>query len=298
MSPVSGKITEANSVLEEKPGTINQSPEQDGWLARIELKDASELEGLMDGAADSDSSEEGEETADEEDDDEVLDEEEEREKKLRALEQDLDGLYESYQERMRERDAKYRVKEARRKDKTREEWGGIKKDGSEDEESDEEEGGWDTVQAAKARADESSDSDSSDESDEDQAPAKTPQPSKKRRAEEVIDLTNGTKKARTNGSISQAATADVKLSRSTEVWFSQGLFKSAGIDDIESDDDEDEQEAEDEDVEMDGSGGSEPETAEVCRLLRACPLLLLTRSLRWRATATTMTLKSCLWQRR
>ena len=256
------------------------------------------MERLMDGAADSDSSEEGEENADEEDDDEVLDEEEEREKKLRALEQDLDGLYESYQERMRERDAKYRVKEARRKDKTREEWGGIKEDGSDDEESDEEEGGWDTVQAAKARADESSDSDSSDESDEDQAPAKTPQPSKKRRAEEVIDLTNGTKKARTNGSISQAAAADVKLSRSTEVWFSQGLFKSAGIDDIESDDDQHEQEAEDDDVEMDGSGGSEPETAEVCRLLRACPPLLLTRSLRWRATATTMTLKSCLWQRR
>lgn len=38
---------EANDVLEEKPATINKSPEGDGWIARIEVKDASELEGLM-----------------------------------------------------------------------------------------------------------------------------------------------------------------------------------------------------------------------------------------------------------
>lgn len=49
MTPVSGKIIEANGVLEEKPGTINQSPEGDGWLAKIEVSNASELEALMDG---------------------------------------------------------------------------------------------------------------------------------------------------------------------------------------------------------------------------------------------------------
>ena len=49
MTPVSGKIIEANSVLEEKPGTINKSPEDEGWLARIEVSDAAELEKLMDG---------------------------------------------------------------------------------------------------------------------------------------------------------------------------------------------------------------------------------------------------------
>ena len=48
MTPISGKIIEANSVLEEKPGTINKSPEQDGWLAKLEVKDASEVEKLMD----------------------------------------------------------------------------------------------------------------------------------------------------------------------------------------------------------------------------------------------------------
>ena len=47
MSPVSGKILEANGILEEKPGTINKEPETGGWLAKIEVSDASELDGLM-----------------------------------------------------------------------------------------------------------------------------------------------------------------------------------------------------------------------------------------------------------
>lgn len=51
MSPVSGKIVEANNVLEEKPGTINASPEDEGWLAKIEIADAEEVEKLMDAEA-------------------------------------------------------------------------------------------------------------------------------------------------------------------------------------------------------------------------------------------------------
>jgi len=47
MTPVSGKITDHNKVLEEKPGTINKSPEADGWLAKIELSEVSELDSLM-----------------------------------------------------------------------------------------------------------------------------------------------------------------------------------------------------------------------------------------------------------
>lgn len=49
MTPVSGKIVEANSVLEDKPGMINQSPEGEGWLARIEVSDAAQVDKLMDG---------------------------------------------------------------------------------------------------------------------------------------------------------------------------------------------------------------------------------------------------------
>jgi glycine cleavage system H protein len=47
LTPVSGKIVEHNKLLEEKPGTINKGPEAEGWLAKIEVSDAKELESLM-----------------------------------------------------------------------------------------------------------------------------------------------------------------------------------------------------------------------------------------------------------
>ena len=47
LTPVSGKIIAANNVLQEKPGTINKSPEGEGWIARIQVKDAGEVEKLM-----------------------------------------------------------------------------------------------------------------------------------------------------------------------------------------------------------------------------------------------------------
>ena len=58
--PASGKIVEANSDLEEKPGNLNKSPEGDSWIAKIELTDAGELEGLMDAAGYKAFTEEGE----------------------------------------------------------------------------------------------------------------------------------------------------------------------------------------------------------------------------------------------
>ncbi|KAB8360932.1 hypothetical protein FH972_024664 [Carpinus fangiana] len=50
LTPVSGKVVGINSTLEEKPATINKSPEQDGWIVELELTDAAELESLMDEA--------------------------------------------------------------------------------------------------------------------------------------------------------------------------------------------------------------------------------------------------------
>lgn len=47
LTPVSGKIIEANDVLQEKPGTINKSPEGEGWIAKIQVKDKGEMEKLM-----------------------------------------------------------------------------------------------------------------------------------------------------------------------------------------------------------------------------------------------------------
>lgn len=53
-SPISCKITNANFLLEEKPGTINQVPEDDshggGWIAKVQVDDqgVKDFEGLMD----------------------------------------------------------------------------------------------------------------------------------------------------------------------------------------------------------------------------------------------------------
>jgi glycine cleavage system H protein len=49
-SPVSGTVTEVNGALAGEPGLINSSPEGDGWLFKIALDDASELDGLLDAA--------------------------------------------------------------------------------------------------------------------------------------------------------------------------------------------------------------------------------------------------------
>ncbi|KAI9867861.1 MAG: glycine cleavage system H-protein subunit [Trichoglossum hirsutum] len=50
LSPVSGAIIETNSVLEEKPGLLNESPEGDGWIVRIGLEEgARAVDELMDG---------------------------------------------------------------------------------------------------------------------------------------------------------------------------------------------------------------------------------------------------------
>lgn len=44
-APVGGKVVESNAALEEKPGLINKSPEDEGWIAKIELK-SGEADGL------------------------------------------------------------------------------------------------------------------------------------------------------------------------------------------------------------------------------------------------------------
>lgn len=50
-APVSGKVTIANAALEEQPELVNTDPEGEGWLWKMALADAAELEGLMDEAA-------------------------------------------------------------------------------------------------------------------------------------------------------------------------------------------------------------------------------------------------------
>ncbi|KAL9617132.1 MAG: hypothetical protein Q9160_008075 [Pyrenula sp. 1 TL-2023] len=51
MTPLSGTVLETNSSLEDKPAGINKDPEGNGWLAKLHVKDESELTDLMDAKA-------------------------------------------------------------------------------------------------------------------------------------------------------------------------------------------------------------------------------------------------------
>jgi glycine cleavage system H protein len=50
-APVSGEVIEANSALTDAPGLVNEDPFGKGWMLKIKLADAVELESLMDEAA-------------------------------------------------------------------------------------------------------------------------------------------------------------------------------------------------------------------------------------------------------
>lgn len=51
VAPLSGEITEVNSLAGEQPEKINEDPYGDGWLVKVKLTDPSEVEQLL-GAAD------------------------------------------------------------------------------------------------------------------------------------------------------------------------------------------------------------------------------------------------------
>ena len=46
-APLSGKVVEANSMLEESPETVNEDPYGEAWMLQIKLSDTKELETLM-----------------------------------------------------------------------------------------------------------------------------------------------------------------------------------------------------------------------------------------------------------
>lgn len=50
-APVSGKLVEVNSALNDAPETVNSDPYGNGWIVKIELSNPTELENLMDAAA-------------------------------------------------------------------------------------------------------------------------------------------------------------------------------------------------------------------------------------------------------
>ncbi|KAH9969020.1 FtsJ-domain-containing protein [Russula dissimulans] len=182
--------------------------------------------GLPDLADTDEDVEESEESKDDNNSDgEALDTDGEQNSRLQALENDLDGLYETYREKLAERDAKYKVREARQNDKRREEWSGIDKDGAEADTGDEG-GGWDEMEQRRARSDDSRSS-STDEEDE----PSSSQLSKRQRPRQPE---RSRKKARLLTSLEEPQTA-LQMSRKTDVWFSQDVFNG-----LESEDDDDE----------------------------------------------------------
>ena len=50
-SPVSGEVTEVNEALVHAPETINDDPYVNGWIFKLKIADAAELDNLMDAAA-------------------------------------------------------------------------------------------------------------------------------------------------------------------------------------------------------------------------------------------------------
>ncbi len=48
IAPLSGEVLEVNERALAEPETINEEPYGEGWLVRIRLSDASEVDGLMD----------------------------------------------------------------------------------------------------------------------------------------------------------------------------------------------------------------------------------------------------------
>ena len=46
-SPLSGKVTEVNTILQDQPELINQDPYDKGWMIKVEISDPDELKALM-----------------------------------------------------------------------------------------------------------------------------------------------------------------------------------------------------------------------------------------------------------
>ena len=240
-------------------------------------------------------------TVDEASDDEILDSEDEREYKLSGLEGQLDGLYDEYKERMAERDAKWKVKQARMKDKNFAAWHGIqevsesddgvekkyrdrrvrvKRRNEDDDSGDEdgnEEGGWDTVAAKRAALGEQGDSsDGSYDEGIEAAPKRAkvrfePEPEagpSRPRHKPATALVTSLRKPQERA----------QLSRQAQIWFDQTVFEGmeylgeAHLDEEEGDwgkngsesedEDEDEEVDEDGDVEMGAGSASEEEQIE------------------------------------
>jgi glycine cleavage system H protein len=51
ISPLSGEVVEVNRKVVDEPETINEDPYGEGWLVKVRVSDANELDDLMDAEA-------------------------------------------------------------------------------------------------------------------------------------------------------------------------------------------------------------------------------------------------------
>ena len=49
-APITGTVVEVNSLLTNEPGLVNTDPNNAGWMFKLAIADASELDGLLDDA--------------------------------------------------------------------------------------------------------------------------------------------------------------------------------------------------------------------------------------------------------
>ncbi|KAG9050143.1 AdoMet-dependent rRNA methyltransferase spb1 [Tulasnella sp. UAMH 9824] len=192
----------------------------------------------------------------------LLDSEEEEEQRVARLEAEIDGMYEAYMQKMMEKDAKFRVREGRKKDKERSEvWEGVsapKRSGDSDSENEDEdellendpkgERGWDGMMAARRKIGESSDeedggSDSESSSSRTSVPGDDPSRPHKRRRTSVssegssspVDHQPPTRLVKTFAGLAPSKPAG---SKAAQLWFGQDIFKSVGdLDDLTDDED-------------------------------------------------------------
>jgi AdoMet-dependent rRNA methyltransferase SPB1 len=156
------------------------------------------------------------------------------EQKVANLEDELDRLYDAYQQRLRERDAKAKVKQARQKNpELRAEWHGITEESDEEDDAEHECDGWETMQHAKENlADHSSSEDESDNSD--CAPLVL-EDRKRQRGDYEDDSTVPPKRLRLVTNLASRKSGGT--TSAAQVWFSQDVFSGVeGLDNFEDED--------------------------------------------------------------
>ena len=152
-----------------------------------------------------------------------LDSDSEGEKEVDDLEITLDEMYDAYQNKLREKDSKFKVREMRAKNREREEWRGVQEKGcsSEDEyspaEENSDEGGW--------NSDDLSDASSQSSESEDETLK-----SQKRR----LAADGSSKPSKRQRLITDLREPETKDNQATKLWFSRDVFTNEEVLGVES----------------------------------------------------------------